>query len=80
MSTTEDRHIGIGEFRQRATEIIRGVEESARPVIVARRGQPVVEIRALRRLDEPLLGSVEVSPDVDLTEPVVDPGQWEAAD
>lgn len=80
MPTAEDGTVGIGEFRQRATEIIREVEESARPVVVARRGRPVVEIRALRPSGDSLLGSVEISPHVDLTEPAVDAGDWESAD
>lgn len=70
--------INMGEFRQRATEIIRDVEESARPVIVARRGRPVVEIRAVTVGTGSLLESVTVQPGVDLTEPVSDAGAWDA--
>lgn len=68
--------IGIGEFRQRATEIIREVEETARPVVIDRRGKPVVEIRALATWDETLIGSVEILTDRDLSEPAVDPSEW----
>ncbi len=71
--------IGIGEFRQRATEIIRRVEETAQPVIIARRGRPVVEVRALHPPDDTLLGSVDVAPGVELTDPVVEPADWDAA-
>lgn len=75
---TKQNAIGIGEFRQRATEVIREVEETARPVVIARRGRPVVEIRAIGTLSDTLVGSVVVAPGVDLTEPVTDAGDWEA--
>ena len=70
--------IGIGEFRQRATEIIREVEETARSVIVARRGRPAVEIRPVRNSAESLIGSVTVMPGIDLTEPVIEASEWES--
>ena len=69
--------IGIGEFRQRATEIIREVEETARPVLIDRRGRPVVEIRALATHKANLLGSVEVLDADALTDPVIDPFEWD---
>jgi antitoxin (DNA-binding transcriptional repressor) of toxin-antitoxin stability system len=75
MATKET--IGIGEFRQRATEIIREVEATARPVIIDRRGRPVVEIRALAAEEKSLIGSVEVMEGTDLTEPVIDPADWD---
>jgi hypothetical protein len=46
-------------------------------VVIDRRGRPVVEIRALAVPEESLLGSVEVIEGTDLTEPVIDPVQWE---
>ena len=69
--------IGIGEFRQRATEIVREVEETARPVLIDRRGTPVVEIRALATDKATLLGSVEVLDPDALTDPVIDPSEWD---
>jgi hypothetical protein len=69
--------IGIGEFRQRATAIIREVERTARPVVIDRRGRPVVEIRALAVPEASLLGSVEEIEGTDLTEHVIDPVHWE---
>ena len=74
----EPESIGIGEFRQRATEIIREVEETARPVLIDRRGRPVVEIRALARHEATLLGSVEILDPDALTNPVIDPLEWDA--
>lgn len=68
--------IGIGEFRQRATEIIKQVEETAQPVTISRRGEPVVEIRALEKKADDLVGSVELAGDVDLTDPALEPGEW----
>lgn len=61
--------IDIDEYLERAPEITRGVEETARPVIIARRGRPVVEIRAIDPVPDSLFGSVSVSAGVDLTEP-----------
>ncbi|MFV1962740.1 MAG: type II toxin-antitoxin system Phd/YefM family antitoxin [Acidimicrobiia bacterium] len=75
---TAEKPIGIGEFRQRATEIIRRVEETAQSVTIARRGKPVVEIRAMQASAASLLNSVDVSADFDLSEPVVDPREWDA--
>ncbi len=75
---TDEKPIGIGEFRQRATEIIRRVEETAQSVIIARRGKPVVEIRAMQQPTDSLLDSVEVSAGFDLSEPVVNPTEWDA--
>lgn len=74
----DKRAINIGEFRQRATEIIREVEETARPMVVARRGRPVVEIRPIEPGTSSLLGSVTIQPGVDLTEPVAEAGDWNA--
>lgn len=72
------RVLGIGEFRQRATEVIKEVETSAQPVVISRHGRPVVEIRPLRGEETGLRGSVTVAPGVDLTEPVSDVVDWEA--
>lgn len=71
--------IGIGEFRQRATEIIKEVESSAQPIAIARRGKPVVELRPLKREAEDLIGSVTLIEGTDLTEPVLSPEEWSAA-
>ncbi len=76
----EQQVYGIGEFRQRATEIIKQVEESAQPVQIARRGKPVVEIRPLVPEATDLLGSVTVADGVDLTAPAVDPSEWSAGE
>ncbi len=75
---TDEKPIGIGKFRQRATEIIRRVEETAQSVTIARRGKPVVEIRAIQQPTESLINSVAVSAGFDLSEPVVDPTEWDA--
>lgn len=75
----KERVIGIGEFRQRATEIIKEVEMSAEPIAIARRGEPVVELRPLKRAAEDLIGSVTEIEGTDLTEPVLSPEEWSAA-
>lgn len=77
MDTSET--VGIGEFRQRATEIIREVETTGRPVVLDRRGRPVVVLRPITPHEGSLIGSVEVLDGADLTEPVVDPAMWESA-
>lgn len=71
--------IGIGEFRQRATEIIRKVETSAEPVAIARRGKPVVEVRPVSQAPDDLTGSVTVEEGVDLSKPVLSADEWSAA-
>ena len=73
------RHvIPVGDFRQRATELVRQVEESKVPIIITRRGVPVAELRAVTADPEALLGTVEHL-DPDLTRPVLSPEDWEAA-
>jgi prevent-host-death family protein len=69
--------VAVGDFRQRATEIIRQVEETKEPVTITRRGVPVAELRAASVDPEALLGSVTYL-DQDLTRPVVDSEDWEA--
>jgi prevent-host-death family protein len=70
------RIIGIGEFRQRATEIVKEVETSAVPVAISRRGKPVVELRPLGHGADDLIGSVDVLEGTDLTTPVLSPEEW----
>ncbi len=72
------REIAVGEFRQRATELVRQVEETKEPITITRRGVAVAELRALTVDPKALLGSVTYL-DPDLTRPVVDPEDWEAA-
>ncbi|HLF60216.1 MAG TPA: type II toxin-antitoxin system prevent-host-death family antitoxin [Acidimicrobiia bacterium] len=70
--------VGIGEFRQRATELIRAVEEKALSITIARRGTPVAELRPLSSSLSTLVGSVTVLDGVDLTAPASDPSEWTA--
>lgn len=72
------REIAVGEFRQRATELIRQVEETKQPITITRRGVAVAELRAVAADPEALLGSVTYL-DPDLTRPVLEPEDWEAA-
>ena len=72
-----NREIAVGEFRQRATEIIRRVEETKEPITITRRGVAVAELRSVRSDPEALLGSVTVL-DPDLSKPVMAPEEWEA--
>jgi antitoxin (DNA-binding transcriptional repressor) of toxin-antitoxin stability system len=64
--------------RQRATELVRQVEEPKEVVTIRRRGVPVAELRPVTVNPEALLGSVTYL-DPDLTRPVVGPEDWEAA-
>lgn len=72
------REIAVGEFRQRATELVRQVEETKEPVTITRHGTPVAELRPVTAAPEALLGSVTYL-DPDLTRPVASPRDWEAA-
>jgi antitoxin (DNA-binding transcriptional repressor) of toxin-antitoxin stability system len=72
------REVAVGDFRQRATELVRQVEETKEAITITRRGVPVAELRAVTVDPEALLGSVTYL-DPDLTRPVVGPEDWEAA-
>jgi prevent-host-death family protein len=71
------REIAIGDFRQRATELIREVEETKQPITITRRGVPVAELRPARVDPGVLRGSVTLL-DADLTRPVLEPADWDA--
>lgn len=71
------RQVPVGEFRQRATELVRQVEQTKQPITITRRGVPVAELCAVRADAEALIGSVTFL-DPDLTRPVVGPEDWEA--
>jgi antitoxin (DNA-binding transcriptional repressor) of toxin-antitoxin stability system len=72
------REIPVGDFRQRATELVRHVEETKEPITITRRGVPVAELRAVTVDPEALVGSVTYL-DPDLTRPVLSAKDWEAA-
>ena len=72
------REIPIGDFRQRATELVRQVEETKEPITITRRGVAVAELRAVTVAPDALLGSVTYL-DPDLTRPVLGAKDWEAA-
>lgn len=72
------KEVAVGEFRQRATELVRQVEATKEAVTITRHGVPVAELRSVTVDPEALLGSVEYL-DPDLARPVVEPEEWEAA-
>jgi prevent-host-death family protein len=72
------REVAVGDFRQRATELVRQVEETKESITITRRGLPVAELRPVTVDPEALLGSVTYL-DPDLTRPVVGTEDWEAA-
>jgi prevent-host-death family protein len=72
------RSIPVGEFRQRATEFVRLVEKTKEPVLITRRGKPVVELRPAAASPGVLRGSVKLRAGTDLTRPVLEPESWEA--
>ena len=76
-TTKRGQEVAVGEFRQRATELVRQVEETKQPITITRRGVPVAELRPATVDAEALLGSVTLL-DADLTRPVVGPEDWEA--
>jgi prevent-host-death family protein len=78
MAMGKKRSIPVGEFRQRATEVVRLVEKTKEPVVITRRGRPVVELRPAAADPTVLRGSVKVRAGVDLTRPVLAPEEWEA--
>lgn len=57
-----NKHVSKSEFKARALELMREVEESGRTLIVTDRGEPVVEVRKLNKTArdplEELKGSV----------------------
>jgi antitoxin (DNA-binding transcriptional repressor) of toxin-antitoxin stability system len=71
------REVAVGDFRQRATELVRHVEETKEAITITRRGVPVAELRAVTVAPEALRGSVSY-PDPDLTRPVLEAEDWEA--
>ncbi len=71
------REVAVGEFRQRAAELIRQVEQTKEVLTITRRGVPVAELRAVSVDPEALLGSVTLL-DPDLTRPVLSPEDWDA--
>jgi antitoxin (DNA-binding transcriptional repressor) of toxin-antitoxin stability system len=71
------REVAVGDFRQRATELVRQVEQTKEPITITRRGVPVAELRAVTANARALLGTVTYL-DPDLTRPVVGPEAWEA--
>jgi len=72
------REVAVGDFRQRATELVRQVEETKEPITITRHGVPVAELRAVTADPKALLGSVQYL-DQDLVRPVAGPDDWEAA-
>jgi prevent-host-death family protein len=73
-----NREVPVGDFRQRATELVRQVEETKEVITITRRGVPVAELRAVTADPAALLGSVTLL-EPDLTRPVVAPEEWEAS-
>ncbi len=72
------REIAVGEFRRRATELVREVEETKEPITITRHGVAVAELHAVTVDPDALLNSVTyLAPDV--TCPVVGPEDWGAA-
>jgi prevent-host-death family protein len=71
------REVAVGEFRQRATELVRRVETTKEPITITRHGVPVAELRPVAADPKALLGSVKLL-DPDLTRPVMDAEDWEA--
>ncbi len=72
------REVTVGDFRQRATELVRLVEETKEPITITRHGVPVAELRAVAVDADALVGSVTCL-DPDLSHPVVGPEEWETA-
>jgi len=72
------REIPIGEFRQRATQLLHEIEETQIPIVVTRHGVPVVEIRPVKETAPCLRGSVRFAPDYDPHAPVVAPEDSES--
>jgi antitoxin (DNA-binding transcriptional repressor) of toxin-antitoxin stability system len=70
--------IAIGDFRRRATELVRRVEETKQSTTITRKGVPVAELRAVTVDPEALLGSVKYLV-ADLTSRAVALDEWEAA-
>ena len=72
-----NREVAVGVFRQKATELVRQVEETKQPITITRRGVPVAELRAVTVDADALIGSVTYLDD-DLTRPAMNPKEWES--
>jgi prevent-host-death family protein len=72
------REVAVGDFRQRATELVRIVERTKQPITITRHGVAVAELRPITGATDDLLGSVTFL-DKDLTSPALDPKAWEAS-
>ncbi len=72
------REVAVGDFRQRATELVRIVERTKQPITITRHGVAVAELRPISGARDDLLGSVTFL-DQDLTSPALDPKDWEAS-
>jgi prevent-host-death family protein len=71
------REVAVGDFRQRATELVRIVEKTKQPITITRHGVAVAELRPVIGGERDLAGSVTYLDD-DLTRPVLDPADWDA--
>ena len=72
------REVAVGDFRQRATELVRLVERTKQAILITRHGTAVAELRPVASASDDLIGSVTLL-DEDLTRPVLDPEDWEAS-
>jgi len=70
--------VAVGDFQQRATELVRIVEKTKQPITITRYGVAVAELRAVIPNERDLAGSVTYLDD-DLTRPVLDPEDWDTA-
>ena len=75
------RHLSKSQFKPKALEVMRSVEQGGEPIIITDHGKPVLELKAYVSNDidpfERLKGSVVEF--VDPFEPVAE-DEWESAD
>ncbi len=79
-ASTTRRTVGVAEFKARCTHLIEEVRRTRQPLLVTRRGQPVVLVVAPPDLEvddaNPLLGTILHEDDI--VSPAVEASEWEA--
>jgi prevent-host-death family protein len=73
------KEIAAGEFKAKCLAIMDRVQKSGEPVIVTKRGKPVVQVLAVREQADAILGYMRGKVEIvgDIVGPVVPLGNWE---
>jgi antitoxin (DNA-binding transcriptional repressor) of toxin-antitoxin stability system len=77
------KEINASEFKAKCLAILDEISKTGEGLVILKRGRPVAQVipavtKKNKYPQEELLGSVKIAPGVDLTEPALDPSDWEA--